>query len=139
MLRRASDSDPELRWRNDVSALLREAYIAMIAPDVVFCPSYFDGYGDDAALSLNRISDVPAVVAKHDLIPLTMPERYLAPFPDFARHYRAKIEEVKTAAGLIAISQHAFDEAVDVLGVDAGRVINASEGADSQFRPLGLP
>lgn len=138
MLRRANDSEPHRRWRNDASALLREAYIAMIAPDVVFCPSYFEGYVDDAVLSLNCISDVPVVVAKHDLIPLTMPERYIAPYPDYGRHYRAKIEEVKTAAGLIAISHHALTEAVDVLGADASRVINASEGADSQFRPLGL-
>ena len=138
MLRRANDSEPKQRWRNDASALLREAYIAMIDPQVVFCPSYFEGYIDDAALSLNLLANVPVVVAKHDLIPLTMPDRYIAPYPDYGRHYLGKIEEVKTAAGLIAISQHAFDEAVDVLGVDAGRVINASEGADAQFRPLGL-
>ena len=36
MLTDSDDRNVEKRWRNDASAVLRETYIEMIAPDVVF-------------------------------------------------------------------------------------------------------
>jgi glycosyltransferase involved in cell wall biosynthesis len=136
MLAQADDANPENRWRYNASALLREAYIAMISPDVVFLPSFFEGFGDDTALSIGRLASVPTVAAIHDLIPLALSDRYLDPSPDYARHYRAKLEEVRRVDGAVAISDYSLNEFVARLDFPADRIVNASEGAESKFRPL---
>lgn len=138
MLADSQDCRPETRWRNDASALLRESYIEMIAPDVVFCPSFFEGYIDNASLSIHRLSDVPVVVTMHDLIPLTMRDVYLQPHPDFERHYMAKVEELTNADGIVAISDFTLAETLEYLRYDPSKAVNASEGAEEHFRPLNL-
>ncbi|WIJ24018.1 glycosyltransferase [Devosia sp. RR2S18] len=136
MLGEAGDVDPQHRWRYSAAALLREAYIEMLAPDVVFIPSFFEGYGDDATLSIGRLATVPTVVAVHDLIPLALPERYLS--PDYSRHYHAKLNEISDAAAVITISNYTSSEFLERARYPAERVINASEGAEPEFRPLNL-
>ena len=138
MLTDSDDRNVEKRWRNDASAVLRETYIEMIAPDVVFCPSFFEGYVDNASLSIHRLSDVPVVVTMHDLIPLTMKDTYLKPNPDFERHYMGKVSELKHADGIIAISDYTMAETTQYLGFHADKMVNASEGAEDHFQPLNL-
>ena len=136
MLDRSGDSDPSHRWRYGASALLREAYIEMLAPDVVFVPSFFEGYGDEAALSIGRLSSVPTIVTIHDLIPLVLPDRYLS--PDYSRHYHAKLKELGSAAGALAISDYTLAEFVERTGYPTDRIVNASEGAEPEFLQLDL-
>jgi glycosyltransferase involved in cell wall biosynthesis len=138
LLDRAKDCSEGGRWRKKASALLREAYIEMLAPNVIFHPSFFEGYNDDAVVSVHRLSSIPVVGVLHDLIPLIFEDRYLKPDADFARHYRDKVVELKHADGLIAISESSLREAIDLLGYPASRAMNASEGAESTFRMLDL-
>lgn len=138
LLDRAEDCSESGRWRKKASALLREAYIEMLAPSVVFQPSFFEGYGDNAVISIHRLSSIPVVTVLHDLIPLIFEDRYLKPDSDFARHYRDKLRELKHADGLIAISKSSLREATDLLGYPPNKVINAYEGAGSKFRILDL-
>jgi glycosyltransferase involved in cell wall biosynthesis len=138
MLDDASAQSERGQWRKSASELLREAYIEMLAPDVVFCPSFIEGFGDNLAVSLHRISTVPVAVAMHDLIPLIMREHYLAPVPDYERFYRDRIAELSRADGLIAISEQSFSEAVELLKYDPAKAVNASEGAEPVFRELHL-
>jgi len=138
LLDQADDRSERGRWRNDASALMREAYIEMLAPDVVFMPSFFEGFIDDVVLSVHRLSRVPVVATVHDLIPLILEERYLKPDPNYSRFYRGKLAEFVGADGLIAISEQSFKEAVELLHYPAEKAVNASEGAEPEFRPLGL-
>ncbi|CAM5507889.1 D-inositol-3-phosphate glycosyltransferase [Aquamicrobium terrae] len=132
------DRSPRLRWRHHASALMREAYIEMIAPDVVFCPSFFEGYIDSAVLSIGRLSSVPVVTTVHDFIPLIYRQDYLDNNADFKRHYLAKLEELKKSAGIITISESSFSEAMDLLGISPDVLVNASEAGDPKFRRLEL-
>lgn len=138
LLHACDDRSPANRWRKDATALLREAYIESLYIDVVFCPSFFEGYIDDFVMSVGRFGDAPVAATLHDLIPLMNPEEYLTPHPDFDRHYRAKVEEFRRCAGVIAISESSAQEAVELAGFDAARVVNASEAAEADFRDLGL-
>lgn len=134
----SDDRAPQNRWRNAAAALLRESFIDRIAPDIVFCPSFFEGYIDNSVLSIGRLSNIPVAVTLHDLIPLVYARDYLEPNPDFRAHYLAKTDEMRRARGVITISQASFSDAVNRLGIDAERVINASEAADPMFRPLTM-
>lgn len=126
------------RWRKNASALLREAYIEMLAPDVVFCPSFFEGYIDNAVLSVNCFSTVPVVATLHDLIPLIYNKDYLDTAPDFERHYRGKIGEFKRCAGVLSVSESSASEGRQYLGFRPDHIANGSEAAGDIFRVLGL-
>lgn len=78
---------------------------------------------------------MPFVVTIHDLIPLINAPRYLDPHPDFKTVYLEKIETLKLADALIAISESARGEAIEYLGFDPDKIVNASEAADDAFQP----
>ncbi|NTI17590.1 glycosyltransferase [Agrobacterium rhizogenes] len=120
-------------WRSAASALLREAFIEGLHPDVVFCPSLFEGFIDDAVLSVRRFSSIPVVVTLHDLIPLIYKENYLSSGNGYEAFYYNKVEEIKKADGLLTISESSSSEAVSLLGFSRDKVLNASEAADAKF------
>lgn len=135
---RTRSMTPENAWRAEASALLREAFIDGLKPDVVFCPSLFEGFVDDGDLSVGKLSTVPVVVTIHDLIPLIYKDKYLDGNPLYAAFYMNKIAEIKRAAGLIAISQSSSSEATEYLGFPQEKVVNASEAAEPVFAPLRI-
>lgn len=131
-------SDINNAWRYETSKLLLETYLNYLKPDIFFCPNYFEGFADEVITSIGTKSDVPTIVTMHDLIPLIYEDRYLTPDYGFSRFYRAKLEEVKRATAMIAISQSAKGEAVEYLRYPADRIVNASESAEEKFRVLEI-
>ncbi|MGI6246020.1 MAG: glycosyltransferase [Pseudochelatococcus sp.] len=138
LMTRADDRNPANRWRNHASIMLREAWIEGFRPDVVFCPSFFEGYIDDSVTSVGRLSAVPVVATLHDLIPLIYRENYIDRNPDFCAHYLSKIEELRRCAGLLAISDASASEAQALLEFAPERIVNTSEAAEPKFAPLEL-
>ncbi|MEX1213619.1 glycosyltransferase [Saccharospirillum sp.] len=125
--------------RRHAAELTREAFIRSLQPDLVHIPSLFEGYGDDAVLSIGRLDKTtPVSVTLHDLIPLLNPEEYLDANPPFAAYYRNKVTHLKRAALYLSISDSASQEAYDCLGISENRVVNTSEAADSMFRRLEI-
>lgn len=125
-------------WRQDASALLREAFIAGLEPDAVFVPGFFEGYVDDASVSSSALFPIPVVATLHDLIPLLNSERYLNNDVRFKTFYERRVAELKGVRALAAVSQSAAQEATTLLGFDPERIANTSEAADGLFRPLFL-
>lgn len=79
------------------------------------------------------------VVTLYDLIPEVFPERYLAD-PGQRRRYRARLELIRAADRVLAISAASRDEAVARLGLDPGRVIDIGAGISPAFRrPASRP
>jgi glycosyltransferase involved in cell wall biosynthesis len=74
------------------------------------------------------------VVTLYDLIPALFPERYLAD-PGQRRRYRARLELIRAADRVLAISAASRDEAVARLGLDPDRVTNIGAGISATFRP----
>ena len=132
-LPQSGSNDPKNGWRNDASALLREVYIEYIAPDVIFCPSFFEGFLDDAILTVARFSSIPVIVTLHDLIPLIYKQNYLQGNMAFQEGYLSKLEEIKQCSGLLTISESASSEAEELLGFSRDLLVNTSEAADSKF------
>lgn len=137
-LTRTRSQRPENQWRQDAGALLHETFIAGLEPDALFIPAYFEGYVDDATISVSASFPVPTIVTLHDLIPLLNAERYLDHDAVFKAFYQRKIADLKSVTALAAVSQSASDEASSLLGFDPDRIANTSEAADDLFQPLGL-
>jgi glycosyltransferase involved in cell wall biosynthesis len=73
------------------------------------------------------------VVTLYDLIPEVFASQYLAD-PGQRRRYRARLELVRAADRVLAISAASRDEAIARLGLDAARVTTIGAGISSSFR-----
>jgi glycosyltransferase involved in cell wall biosynthesis len=121
-------------WRTHAAEVVRRLAIQELRPDVLHVGSLFEGLVDDCVTSISPPLDrVPTAVTLFDLIPFLNPKRYL--FDDRTiRWHDRKIESLRRADVLLAISGSAADEARGALGIE--RVVNISSAADAAlFHP----
>jgi len=126
------------KWR-ETAELIREAFLASLRPDVVHVTSLFEGYVDDGVTSIGRFDNSTSVsVSLYDLIPLLNPKQYLDGNPEHARYYRRKVEQLKHAAVLLAISESSRQEVIEQLQMPSGQVFNVSSAVEPRFRVLEM-
>ncbi|MDP9154906.1 MAG: glycosyltransferase [Pseudomonadota bacterium] len=120
-------------WRTRAAELIREYAIAELEPDFVHISSLFEGYVDTSMTSVKAL-DTSALVAVtlYDLIPFLNPTKYL---PDEGRrqHYYGKIEALKRADMLLAISDYCGEEARRELGIPGSHITSISSAASESF------
>jgi glycosyltransferase involved in cell wall biosynthesis len=118
--------------------LMREKYLADLNPDLVFITSLFEGLGDDVVTSVNQISsNYKTAVILYDLIPLVQKERYLVDKITFD-HYMRKLDNLKRADVLLAISEFSRDEGCSLLDYPAEKIINMSSAIGNFFRSISI-
>lgn len=119
-----------------VGELMRERFIRDLAPDLLHVTSLFEGLGDAARGSFKRVPGGPLTSATlYDLIPYLRPETYLTN-PVVREWYFEKVNWLRQAHMLVAISDYARQEAIDALGLEPDRVVAISCGADPLFQPV---
>ncbi|TWI64327.1 glycosyltransferase involved in cell wall biosynthesis [Pseudoduganella lurida] len=125
-------------WRVRAAERVREAYLAGLAPDVVHVSSLFEGLGENACVSvLHERHRHNTAVTLYDLIPLVRKETYLTD-PHVANWYHRKLQSLKNAQILLAISGHSRQEAIDALQLPPDQVVNISSAVDDIFVPKQL-
>lgn len=82
--------------------------------------------------AMQRADAFVAVV--YDLIPLVFPDRYLVD-PHLRRRYLARLDLLRRADLLLAISEHTRRDVIAHLGVDAARVVTIGGGVAEHFHP----
>lgn len=121
--------------RREIAERLREAFLASLKPDIVHVSSLFEGFGDDTVTSIGVFAPkLPTAVTLYDLIPLIFPN----PHPPFREHYARKLESLRRAHLWLGISQFSCDQAIELLRLDPGKVINIGGAADALFRRIDL-
>lgn len=131
--------DPANTWRRHTAELVREAFLASLQPDVVFLPSLFEGFGDNAVLSIGLIpTKITTAVTSHDLIPLIQSDIYLKPNPTYEAFYREQLSYLNRADLYLAVSESSRQELIKHLGVLPNQVENTAEGADAHFQLLNI-
>ena len=129
---------PDNAWRVRTSERMREHFLEQLKPDAIHVPTLFEGYGDDAVTSVGSFtSGHKTAVTIHDLIPLMDQANYLSN-PIYRDFYFRKLESLKRAGLLLAISESSRLEAIEHLGWSPERIINTSEGADAHFKVIEL-
>ncbi len=129
----AKDGNEDRRRR---AALIREAFLASLDPDIVHVTSPFEGLVDDAVTSVGTPGSAFATsVTLYDLIPLHDPDRFLGPNPAGEAHYRQTLADVERADLLLAISAFTARDAAARLDVGDGRIVAVSSAHDDIFRP----
>jgi glycosyltransferase involved in cell wall biosynthesis len=63
------EKDPENIWRRNAAELIRESFLTSLKPDIIFLPSFFEGYADNTVTSIGKFSDqqITATVT-HDIV-----------------------------------------------------------------------
>jgi len=130
-----AEFSPGNDWRTRTAEKLREHFIQNLQPDVVLVISLFEGYRQNATTSVGIFdSGVKTAVILYDLIPLLNPDIYL-PSIESRQYYFRKIESLKKADLLLAISEYSRGEAIEALQLAHDRVVNISTAVDPYFRP----
>ena len=122
-------------WRRRTAELLREAFLDSFKPDIVLVSSLFEGLRDNAVTSIGTLSStVPTAVILYDLIPLIQRSPYLEN-PVVEAWYESKLDHLRRADLLLAISESSRQEGIRYLGFSAEACVNISSAADPQFQP----
>ncbi len=125
-------------WRARAAEMIREEFIRHLKPDVVLINSLFEGFIDNSVTSIGVFRpQIKTAVILYDLIPLLEPNFHLTE-PGQNQYYDRKIQSLKKADLLLAISSYSRQEALDVLGLNPERVVAISSAADSRFKPKKL-
>lgn len=133
-----AECDPSNAWRIRAAEKIREYFLQQLKPDVVHVSSIFEGYKDNAVTSVGMFnSGLCTAVTLYDLIPLLNQHDYLADDVQRASYLR-KVQSIKNADLLLAISEASKIEARETLQLSSNQIINISAAADSQFQPLKL-
>jgi glycosyltransferase involved in cell wall biosynthesis len=130
--------DQRNAWRVRAAEQLRNAYLAGLKPDVLHVASLFEGLSDDAAVSVPPgESRYDTAVTLYDLIPLLRKDVYLTE-PHVTSWYYRKLQGLKNAELLLAISGHTRREGMAALQLPGERIVNISSAVDPMFRPRTL-
>ena len=124
------------KWRVRTAELLREAFITSLNPDIMYITSLFEGWFDNAVTSIGSFKTVGKTAVTHyDLIPFFNQQIYL-PSHQAKDYYFRKIEFLKNADILLAISEYARQECIDALYLEPERIVNISTAANPVFRSI---
>lgn len=123
-------------WRHRMSKRLREELIASLEPDAVHVTSVFEGSGDLSMTDMfpPRPSVVQAATL-YDMIPYIYPDLYLVA-PEARDWYYRKLQSLKRADLLLAISSSSRDEATTYLHMPSENVVNISSAISPAFGPI---
>ena len=119
-------------WRARVAEKTREAFLSDLEPDLVHVSSMFEGWLDDAVTSLGAFEHHPTSATLYDLIPIRRRSDY-AGDDRYLAFYERKLAQMKRAELLLAISDSARQEAIDLLDVSPDRVVAVGCGIDHWF------
>lgn len=115
-----------------------EAFITSLQPDVVLISSLFEGLVDDAAVSIGRLGrSAPTAAILYDLIPLIHADTYLQN-PDMMRWYQQRLDHLRRADLLLAISKSSAQEAVDHLDFAEDSITAIGTACGSEFKPIPI-
>jgi len=128
-----SELDHRNRWRTRAGELVREQALAEWRPDIVHVSSLFEGLTDDALTSVGLNGEFqPTAVTLYDLIPLINAKPYLEN-EQVKAWYLRKIQALKRADLLLAISASSRREGLECLHLPPERIVNISSAVDDRF------
>ncbi len=128
-----AEHDPANIWRSRAAELIREHFLMELAPDVVHVFSLFEGWADDSTTSIGALPRTySASVTLHDLIPLLHQDTYLVNEGQRGHYYR-KLQSLKNADVLLAVSESSRKEAVSALGLSEDVLVTVYPSADPIF------
>ena len=130
------ENDPAYAWRARVAERIRESFLAGLEPDFVHVSSLVEGLIDDAVTSVGLLENgFGSAITLYDLIPLVFEDQYLKD-PPTRGWYCRKLQGLKNADLLLAISDQTRRDAMARLHIPEERIHTIYGAADDRFRRL---
>jgi glycosyltransferase involved in cell wall biosynthesis len=123
---------PENWERRTFAREVWEEAVNMLEPDLLLVSSLFEGAEDNAVSSIPVGRDYLVATICYDLIPLIYRQHYLL-HPGMEAYYRRQIEQMRRSDFLLAISDSAAQEAIQLLRYPQERVCNIGAAVDKAF------
>lgn len=123
---------PENCERRAFAREIWEETVNSLEPDLLVVSSMFEGAEDNAVSSVPTGRNYLVATICYDLIPMIYRQHYLID-PGMEAYYRRQIEQLRQSDFLLAISQSAADEAVQLLRYPRERVVNIGAAVDAEF------
>ena len=122
--------------QDDLDAILLSHRLAPWKADLVHVSHVFEGFNERVALPSPAYRSAGQVLSAtlYDLIPLRFPEAYFQS-PEFERWYHARLDWLRKADLLLAISESSRRDAIDLLGIDPDRIVTVYGGIGQHFTP----
>lgn len=134
----AAEYDKANAWRVRAAEKIREDFLISLQPDIIHVAALIDNPTQDVVASIGSFAPGHHTAATlYDLIPLLNEAAYL-PTPEIKSWYGRKIESLKNAGLLLAISDYSRLEAIQALGVGPDQVASISAAIDTRFHPVEL-
>lgn len=134
-----SKSPESMEWQYQVSQHLRDDVIASIDPDVLHITSLFEWIGDSSVTeTVTPRNGMIQAITLYDLIPYINAKPYLEG-AETKRWYYKKLQSLKRADLLLAISASSREEAIEYLHTADDLVVNISSAIDPSFQPSVVP
>lgn len=120
-----------------LDAALYASVTASSLPDIVHVSHLFEGYSDRVAIPCvkNRPAGQVFSATLYDLIPMRFSDYY---FRDkrFKAWYMQRVQLLRQADLLLAISESSRQDSIELLGLDPSRVVTIYGGISDHFRPV---
>ena len=131
-----AEKKPENSWRIRASEVLRNWFLKSLEPDWLLVTSLFEGWGDDTCVSVpEKNPGYRTAVILYDLIPFIHPEQcFVSPF--HRSWYERKLDSLKRADLLLAISDATRQDGIDLLGLHQERIVTIGGGIEGRFHPI---
>lgn len=113
------ECDPGNEWRREVAERIREAFLVSLRPDVVFIPSFFEGYQNDGVTSVGLFA--PSLISVIALDAIDAAQTNVATQGECTYALR-KLENLKRADLLLAMQPLSVDEVCKCFEVSKERV-----------------
>jgi ADP-heptose:LPS heptosyltransferase/glycosyltransferase involved in cell wall biosynthesis len=131
--------DRNNQLRREVSERLREAYLESLQPDLILIVGPFEGYSDDAVVSIGTLGGtIPVVALVQEVHSLTILERRVNAETDQRDWYLSKLESLKRAGRLLTTSEFVRGEAARHWHIDARKIDVISPACEPSFHELAL-
>lgn len=118
-------------WRHLAMQEVYQDFIAMLKPDVFLHTSIFDALSEGVTGILNGNPGLNAITL-YDLIPYRYASHYLAD-ESMRNWYLKKLQLLKNADILLAISEASRLEAIELLNIAPERIVNISSAIGDHF------
>jgi len=131
--------EPNNQFRADSAQIIREAFICNLKPDVVHICSLFEGFGDDAIVSVGAFETETFVsLSLYDIIPLMESTYYLNSNSVYSRFYKNKVDQFKDIDLFLAISESTSETVIKELKLQEEKVITIGTATDSKFETVEI-
>lgn len=126
-----SDMSAGNQWRHDAAHELYEDFIRALKPDVFHVTSLFEGFNDAVTGIILNHGGINSITL-YDLIPYQYSDIYL-PTQDLQNWYARKLQSLKSADLLLAISGSSRQEGIELLGLPPQGLVNISSAIGEHF------